>query len=60
MKNKQILFVIILIVTLIFQTYGLVRYYFRLPDDILGQILYLITILLLLAVIIVLFKKSKK
>jgi hypothetical protein len=59
MNNKKFLFVLILLLALIFQIYGLVRYYERLPNDILGNILYLVTIICLISAVVLVFLNLK-
>jgi len=49
MKNKYIFFFIILITLTILQIYGLIKYHLRLPDDFLGPLLYIVSIICLLA-----------
>lgn len=58
MKNKKVLIRIILITATFFNIYGLIRYYIKLPNDILGKVLYLIVIVCLIATIIIIERKK--
>lgn len=49
----------VIVLTLIFQIVGTVRYIIRLPDDWLGIGLYLVTIILFSIVLTLLFIKTK-
>lgn len=60
MKNKYIFFFIILITLTIFQVFGLIKYHLRLPDDFLGHLLYIVSIICLLAGLALSLIRSKR
>lgn len=59
MNSKKIILVLIFLIAIIFQIYGLLRYNSRLPEDVIGLILYIVTIICLVIGLIVILTRSK-
>jgi hypothetical protein len=57
---SQIFLLSVFSVTAVFQFFGLYRYYNRMPDDMLGHLLYIASIIFLLSGIVVIIVQIRK
>ena len=60
MKVKQLFLVFIILSATVFQFYGLLRYNSRLPDDLLGHLLYIVSIICLLTALAIVLIRNKR
>lgn len=60
MKNRRYLFALILLFAMIFLIYSLVRYNERLPGDVLGNILFFVTIICIISGVVLVFVRPEK